>query len=136
MLAKRDIAQRLSSMGLNGGMTETTLAGMANQYGNRRNDINRTLNTNLANLEGTYNSNLSELEGNYSSSLADALAAYNNAVANANAQKLSQIIDLENALANNKMSAYANYQNMLNDYNQNYYNLVKQAIASGADISY
>ena len=134
MLAKRDIAQKMSAMGLNGGMTETTLAGMANQYGNQRNDINKTLNTNLANLATNYNSDTSELEGNYSSELANALAAYNNQVANANAQRLAQIIELENALANNQMNAYANYQNWMNNYNQNYYDLIRSAIADRADI--
>lgn len=135
MLAKRDIAQKLSAMGLNGGMTETTLAGMANQYGNRRNDINKTLNTNLANLATNYNNSTSEIEGNYGSSLADALSAYNSQVANANAQRLAQVIELENALANNKMNAYANYQNMLDAYNQNYYNLLRNAIADQVDLS-
>lgn len=135
MLQKRDIAQKLSAMGLNGGMTESTLAGLANNYGNARNDINKALATNLANLETNYNSNLSDLEGNYSSSLADALAAYNSAQANANAQKLAQIIELENALANNKMNAYSNYQNLLSDYNSNYYNILRNAIADQADLS-
>jgi len=134
MLAKRDIAQRLSAMGLNGGMTETTLAGLANQYGNNRNSINKALNTNLSNLEGNYNSGLSELEGSYSSSLADALQAYNNALANANAQKYAQIIELENALANNQMNAQSNYQNLLQNYNQNYYDLLRAAIADEVNL--
>jgi hypothetical protein len=134
MLSKRNIAQQMSSMGLNGGMTETTLAGLANNYGNQRNDINKTLNTNLSDIEGKYNSGLSELEGNYSSSLADALASYNNAVANAQAQKLAQIIELENALTSNKLNAYTNYHNMMNDYNNDYYNILKSAIANEVNL--
>lgn len=136
MLNRRNIAQQLSAMGLNGGMTETTLAGIANNYGNNRNNIQTTLNKNLAELEGKYNTNLSDLEGNYSSELANALQAYNNSVANANAQKMQQILALEDALANNKMQAYSNYQNMLDNYQQTYYNILRQAIADGADISY
>lgn len=135
MLQRRNIAQQLSAMGLNGGMTETTLAGMANNYGNQRNNINTALNTNLANIESGYNNNLSEIEGNYSSALADALSAYNNQVANAQSQKLAQIINLENALAGNKMDAYSNYQNMLNNYRQTYYDLLRNAIADQVDLS-
>ena len=136
MLAKRNIAQQLSAMGLNGGMTETTLAGMANNYGNQRNNINTALNRSLADLMNNYNNNLSELEGNYSSELANALQAYNNSIASANSQKMQQILALEDALASNQMNAYSNYQNMMDSYNKNYYDLVKQAIANGADISY
>ena len=135
MLQRRNIAQQLSAMGLTGGMTETTLAGMANNYGNQRNDINRGLAKNLANIESGYNTNLSELEGNYSSSLADALSAYNSQLANANSQRLSQLIALENALADSKRDAYSNYQNMLNNYNNNYYDLLRSAIADKIDLS-
>lgn len=135
MLQRRNIAQQLSSMGLTGGMTETTLAGMANNYGNQRNDINKALASNLANIETGYNNNVSELEGNYSSSLADALAAYNSQLANANSQRLSQLINLENALANSKMDAYSNYQNMLDNYNNSYYDILRNAIADKVDLA-
>lgn len=135
MLQRRNIAQQLSSMGLTGGMTETTLAGIANQYGNQRNDINKALASNLANIETGYNNNVSELEGNYSSSLADALSAYNSQLANANSQRLAQLIALENALADSRRDAYSNYMNMRNNYNQDYYNILRQAIADQVDLS-
>lgn len=135
MLQRRNIAQQLSSMGLTGGMTETTLAGMANNYGNQRNDINKALASNLANIETGYNNNVSELEGNYSSSLADALAAYNSQLANANSQRLAQLINLENALADSRRDAYSNYMNMRNNYNQDYYNILRSAIADKVDLA-
>ena len=134
MLQRRNIGQQLSSMGLTGSMTETTLAGMANNYGNQRNDINKALASNLANIETGYNNNVSELEGNYSSSLADALAAYNSKLANADSQRLAQIIALENALADSKRDAYSNYMNMRNNYNQDYYNILRSAIADKVDL--
>lgn len=135
MLQRRNIAQQLSSMGLTGGMTETTLAGMANQYGNQRNDINKALASNLANIETGYNNNVSELEGNYSSSLADALSAYNSQLANANSQRLAQLIALENALADSRRDAYSNYMNMRNNYNQDYYDILRSAIADKVDLA-
>lgn len=135
MLQRRNIGQQLSSMGLTGGMTETTLAGMANNYGNQRNDINKALASNLANIETGYNNNVSELEGNYSSSLADALSAYNSKLANADSQRLAQLIALENALADSRRDAYSNYMNMRNNYNQDYYDILRSAIADKVDLA-
>lgn len=39
MLSQRDMAQQLSALGINGGMAETTAAGMLNNYQNNRNGI-------------------------------------------------------------------------------------------------
>ena len=125
MMSQRNLGQQMSALGLNGGATETTLANMANNYGNARNNINTTQNNNLANLEGNYNSNLSQ-----------ALQAYNSAVANANLQKAQQAMSLENALANNQISALGDYQTLMQRENQNYLDLLKTAIANGASFSY
>lgn len=125
MMSQRNLGQQMSAQGLNGGATETTLANMSNNYGNARNNINTTANTNLSNLEGNYSNNVSQ-----------ALQAYNSAVANANAQKAQQIMQLENALANNEISALGNYQSLLQRDNENYLDLLKAAIANGASFSY
>ena len=124
MLQRKNIAQKLSAMGLTGGATETSLVNMANTYGNQRNDINKNLNTNLYNLEGTYNNNL-----------ADAIRAYNSAVAESQMNKAQQAIALENALANNKMNALSNYQNMMSNYNNGYLDILRSAIANGVDLN-
>ena len=125
MLSQRNLGQQMSALGLNGGATETTLANMANDYGNARNNINTTQNTNLSNLEGNYNSNLSQ-----------AMQAYNSAVADANLQKAQQQMSLENALANNEIAALGDYQSLLQRDNQNYLDLLKTAIANGASFAY
>lgn len=125
MMSQRNLGQQMSALGLNGGATETTLANMANNYGNARNNINTTQNNNLANLEGNYNSNLSQ-----------AMQAYNSAVANANLQKAQQQMSLENALANNQISALGDYQSLMQRQNENYLDLLKTAIANGASFSY
>lgn len=125
MMNERNLGQQMSAMGLNGGATETTLARMLNNYGNARNDINTTANRNLSSLEGNYNDNLSE-----------ALQAYNSAVANANWQKAQQTMSLENALANNQISALGDYQSLMQSENQNYLDLLKTAIAHGANFNY
>jgi len=125
MLSQRNLGQQMSAQGLNGGASETTMANMLNNYGNARNAINTTQNNNLANLEGNYSDNLSQ-----------AMQAYNSAVANANLQKAQQAMSLENALANNQISALGDYQTLMQRENQNYLDLLKAAIANGASFSY
>lgn len=125
MLSQRNLGQQMSAQGLTGGATETTMANMLNNYGNARNNINTTLNNNLSNLEGNYSDNLSQ-----------AMQAYNSAVANANLQKAQQAMSLENALANNQISALGDYQTLMQRENQNYLDLLKAAIANGASFSY
>lgn len=125
MNSERNLGQQMSAQGLSGGATETTLAGMLNNYGNARNNINTTANRSYADLENNYNNNL-----------ASAQQAYNSAVANANLQKAQQAIALENALANNQISALGDYQSLMQRENQNYLDLLKTAIANGANFAY
>lgn len=125
MMNRKNLGQQMSAQGLTGGATETTIANMLNNYGNARNNINTTQNRNLANLEGNYNDNLSQ-----------AMQAYNSAVATANLQKAQQQMSLENALANNQISALGDYQTLMQRENQNYLDLLKAAIANGASFSY
>ena len=125
MLSQRNLGQQMSAQGLTGGASETTMANMLNNYGNARNNINTTQNNNLSNLEGNYSDNLSQ-----------AMQAYNSAVATANLQKAQQAMSLENALANNQISALGDYQTLLQRDNQNYLDLLKAAIQNGASFSY
>ena len=94
VLQEKNLDQSMAAQGLSGGATETTRASMSNNYGNARNEINRTTNNNLSNLEGEYNENL-----------AAAMSAYNQAVANAELQRAQQEIDLQNALVNGQLEA-------------------------------
>ena len=125
MLSERNLGQQMSAQGLSGGATETTLANMLNNYGNARNNITTQQNKSLADLEQNYGSNLSQ-----------AMQAYNSAVANANLQKAQQAIALENALANNQISALSDYQSLMQRENQNYLDLLAKAIASGANFNF
>ena len=84
-LTKRNLNQRLSAMGYNGGATETSMARLANQYSKSRGGINQTLNSNIADLNATYGDNL-----------ANALQAYNSAMNQLEMQRMS----LENAAEN------------------------------------
>lgn len=125
MLSEKNLGQQMTALGLNGGATESTLANMANNYGNARNNINTTQNRNLANLEGNYSDNLSQAQ-----------QAYNSAVASANLQKAQQAMALENALANNQISALGDYQSLMSNRNSQYLDLLKAAIANGASFTF
>lgn len=125
MQSERNLGQQMAAQGLSGGATETTLANMYNNYGNARNDINTQANRSYADLENNYNTNLSQ-----------AMQAYNSAVANADLQKAQQAIQLENALSNNQISALSDYQTLMQRENQNYLDLLKTAIANGANFAY
>lgn len=77
MLQKKDLGQKMSALGLNGGATETTLASMNNNYSNARNNIDTTRQRSLSDLDQTYQGNL-----------ADAMRQYNTAVNNLAMQRL------------------------------------------------
>lgn len=83
MQNQRDLNQRLAAQGLNGGATETTMARLANQYGNSRTDVNNTRNRSLAGINQTY-----------AEQLASALQAYNQAMANLEMQRLNAELSL------------------------------------------
>lgn len=91
-LTNRNLNQRLSAMGYNGGATESTMADLANEYSRSRGGINTTRNNNIATLNQTYADNL-----------AAALQAYNSAMNNLEMQKMS----LENAAENARANASA-----------------------------
>lgn len=95
MLAQKNMAQNMTAQGMSGGLSETTMAGLQNNYGNARNEIENTRSTNLSDLETTYQGNL-----------ASALQQYNAQLANDEAQKLQYQMQLENDLANAIASSY------------------------------
>lgn len=94
MLTKKNLNQRLSAMGYNGGATETTMGSLDNQYGSSRAGINEVLNKNIANLNQSYGDNL-----------AGALQSYNSAKSNLDLQRMQ----LENAAENARNNMQADY---------------------------
>jgi len=105
MLTRKNLNQRLSAMGYNGGATESTMAQLENQYGNSRTGINETLNKNIANLDMTYGDNL-----------AQALQSFNSAKANLDLQRMQMELNAEQALANASASAMSGVYGMDSSY--------------------
>ena len=83
MLSLKNLSQKLAAMGISGGASESTVAGLMNNYGNARNGIQKTWNTNLADLEQGFNSNLADLYNAYQSQMAE--------LANARAAQQAQL---------------------------------------------
>lgn len=120
MLSKKNLAQNMAAQGLSGGASETTMAGLENNYGNARNEIAATANENLGNLLDLYNKNRNSAQQAYNDQLAaDALqkAQYmtqfendrQNMLAQAYDSQLSQLMSLDPSFVA-AMSGYTSSQ--------------------------
>ena len=121
MMTRKNLNQRLSAMGYNGGATETTMSSLENQYGKSRSGINETLNKNIANLDMTYGDNL-----------AQAQQAYNSAMANLYLQRMQMEMQAENALNNAETSAVNASMNI----DGSYMSALQAALANQASYQY
>jgi len=121
MMTDKNLNQRLSAMGYNGGATESTMSSLANQYGKSRTGINETLNKNIADLDMTYGDNL-----------AKAIEAYNSAMANLQLQKMQMEVQAENALSNSEASSVNSVMNI----DGSYMNALQTALANQMGYTY
>lgn len=121
MLTRKNLNQRLSAMGYNGGATESTMASLENQYGNSRTGINETLNKNIANLNMTYGDNL-----------AAALQSFNNAKANLDLQRMQMEVNATNALNNAEAQAVSSMYGM----DGSYLSALQNAVSSQGNYAY
>ena len=87
MLSKKNLPQQLAAQGISGGESETSAVRLYNNYGNSRNNINKTWNENLSDLELGYNQNLANLYAAYQ----ERMAALDNSRAAQEAQLLSNL---------------------------------------------
>lgn len=124
MLSRRGLNQRLSAMGYNGGATESTMAGLENNYGNSRLGINETLNKNIADLEQVYGDNLAE-----------ALQSYNQAMSSLGMQRMSLENAAENALNSGSASDMSGIGSLLN-MDQSYLNALANTLQKQGNYAY
>ena len=121
MMTRKNLNQRLSAMGMNGGATETTMSSLENQYGKSRSGINETLNKNISDLDMTYGDNL-----------ASALQSYNSAKANLDLQRMQLEMQAENARQNAESSSMSAYMNI----DGGYMSALQAALANQANYQY
>lgn len=102
MMSQRNLGQSMAAQGMSGGLSETTQAGLMNNYGNARNNIEDTRAGNLKDLEVTYNNNV-----------AAARQQYNNQLAEDAAQKAAYMMQLESDLSDGIAKSYSDmYSNL------------------------
>lgn len=94
MLQNKNLQQSLSAQGLNGGASETTTAGMYNNYNNARNNLETERQRQLANLLNTYQNNMAQLEQQRASGAAADLSQYQTALQNLTAGNTANFISL------------------------------------------
>lgn len=94
MLQNKNLQQSLSAQGLNGGASETTTAGMYNNYNNARNDLETERQSQLASLLNTYQNNMAQLEQQRASGDAADLSQYQTALQNLTAGNTTNLISL------------------------------------------
>jgi hypothetical protein len=121
MMTRKNLNQRLSAMGMNGGATETTMSSLENQYGKSRSGINETLNKNISDLDMTYGDNL-----------AAALQSFNSAKANLDLQRMQMENQAEAARQNAESSSMNAYMNI----DSGYMSALKAALANQANYQY
>lgn len=124
MLSKKNLNQRLSAMGYNGGATETTMANLENNYGNSRNNINTTLNSNINKLNSTYGDNL-----------AAALQSYNSALNNLDMQRLQLEMQAEDRRQSADDSFYSSLGG-LTSMDSSYLSALQSALKNQAAYTY
>lgn len=127
-LQQRDLPQALMAQGITGGAAESTLADMANSYGNNRNTVDKQRNSNLGDLLDTLNANKS-----------NALQSYNNTLSDDEARKMAYQMELENALANQSADILTGQYDALSKVDSDYGSQIaalQQAAAKAAAKSY
>lgn len=109
MLSQKNLAQNMAAQGISGGLSETTSAGLYNNYGNSRNNIEQTRSNNLTDLENTYQNNLASAEQQYNTQLAEDASAKA-------AQEIQLRSDLANLIANSYSDMYNNIPTLTEAY--------------------
>ena len=80
MMNEKNLNQRLSMQGLNGGASESTIAGLLNNYGQSRNKIETERMGDLADLLNTYQNNVAKAQQSYNEALINAMPSYSNLI--------------------------------------------------------
>lgn len=119
MIGEKNLSQRLAALGISGGLSESSLAGIVNSYDKARSNVQNTMDTNLGDLEMKYQGNLADLYNAYQSQLAT-LAS----------NRASQLAQLEMNRANQIASAGGDYFSALMSNSNLLNNAMKNAVAS------
>lgn len=116
MQTQRTMGQQMAAQGLNGGYSETTAAGLQNNYGNARNALETERGNQLNDLNITLQNNLAAARNILDSGTASDYAQYQTNMANLYANNPVQTMSLEQngaGIGNGGATLYQLYQQMV-----------------------
>lgn len=116
MQTQRTMGQQMAAQGLNGGYSETTAAGLQNNYGNARNALETERGNQLNDLNITLQNNLAAARNILDSGAASDYAQYQTNMANLYANNPVQTMSLEQngaGIGNSGSTLYQLYQQMV-----------------------
>lgn len=116
MQTQRTMGQQMAAQGLNGGYSETTAAGLQNNYGNARNALETERGNQLNDLNITLQNNLAAARNILDSGTASDYAQYQTNMANLYANNPVQTMSLEQngaGIGNGGSTLYKLYQQMV-----------------------
>lgn len=116
MQTQRTMGQQMAAQGLNGGYSETTAAGLQNNYGNARNALETERGKQLNDLNITLQNNLAAARNILDSGTASDYAQYQTNMANLYANNPVQTMSLEQSgagIGNSGATLYQLYQQMV-----------------------
>lgn len=119
MQSRRTMGQQMAAQGLNGGYSETTAAGLENNYGNARNALETERTSQLNDLGVTYQNNMAALQNILSQGVAGDTSNYYTNLAALIANNPTAMLSLEQNGAEN--TGTTNYNKLLEELmNQGY----------------
>lgn len=128
MLSQKNLQQQLNAQGLTGGAAESAIAGLLNNYGNARNNIETQRMNNLADLLNMYQNNVATAREKYNSALND--------IENANYNYQAQMQrDLANGVVGTYDDLYSALASGANTYANAMQGLAASQVGNAADLA-
>lgn len=100
MMTLKNLPQTLSAQGLTGGVAESTTAGLYNNYGNARNELEAERVNQLGALQQAYNNNMAQLEAQRASGAAASLSDLTPYLLNLVANNPTQLVSMQQGTDN------------------------------------
>lgn len=100
MMTLKKLPQTLSAQGLNGGVAESTTAGLYNNYGNARNEIETERLDQIGALQQAYNNNMAQLEAQRATGAAASLSELAPVLTQLAANNPTELVSMQQGTAN------------------------------------
>lgn len=100
MMTLKNLPQTLSAQGLNGGVAESTTAGLYNNYGNARNEIESERLDQIGALQQAYNNNMAQLEAQRATGAAASLSELAPVLTQLAANNPTELVSMQQGTAN------------------------------------